>query len=35
LIEVKSAPGAGTTVNIRFQIDPQLVDRTHEGGESP
>jgi signal transduction histidine kinase len=33
LIEVKSAPGAGTTVNIRFQIDPQLIDPvSQEGG---
>jgi GAF domain-containing protein len=34
LIEIESAPGVGTTVNIRFQIDPLMIDRTHESGES-
>jgi signal transduction histidine kinase len=34
LIEVESQPGAGTTVTIRFQIDPRLIDRTPSGGES-
>jgi signal transduction histidine kinase len=33
LIEVESQPGSGTTVNIRFQIDPQMIDRTPEGDE--
>ena len=33
LIEVESQPGSGTTVNIRFQIDPQLIDPTPEGDE--
>ena len=33
LIEIESEPGSGTTVNIRFQIDPQLIDRTPEGGD--
>jgi signal transduction histidine kinase len=32
LIEVESQPGSGTTVNIRFQIDPRLIRRTPEGG---
>jgi signal transduction histidine kinase len=27
LIEVDSEPGSGTTVNIRFQIHPQMIDR--------
>jgi signal transduction histidine kinase len=34
LIEVESQPGVGTTVNIRFQIDPQLIGRAPSGGES-
>lgn len=34
LIEVESTPGSGTTVNIRFQIDPQLINRKPQGGES-
>jgi GAF domain-containing protein len=34
LIEVESEPGTGTTVNIRFQIEPQLIDRMPEEGES-
>jgi signal transduction histidine kinase len=33
LIDVDSLPGSGTTVNIRFQIDPQLVNRNPQGGE--
>jgi signal transduction histidine kinase len=33
LIEVESEPGSGTTVSIRFQIDPQLMDRMPRGGE--
>jgi signal transduction histidine kinase len=33
LIDVQSQPGSGTTVNIRFQIDPQMIDRTPQGGE--
>jgi hypothetical protein len=33
LIDVESHPGPGTTVNIQFQIDPQLVDRVPPGGE--
>jgi signal transduction histidine kinase len=33
LIEVESEPGSGTTVNIRFQIDPQMIDQTPEGPE--
>jgi len=32
LIEVDSEPGTGTTVDIRFQIDPQLIGRMPEGG---
>jgi signal transduction histidine kinase len=35
LIEIESEPGSGTTVNIRFQIDPQVIDRTPEGGDLP
>ena len=35
LIEIESEPGSGTTVNIRFQIDPQVIDRTPEGGDVP
>jgi len=34
LIEVESQPGLGTTVNIRFQIEPQMIDRTPEEDES-
>jgi signal transduction histidine kinase len=33
LIEVDSVPGSGTTVNIRFQIDPEAIDGTLEEGE--
>ena len=33
LIEVESEPGLGTTVHIRFQIDPQQVGHTPEGGD--
>ena len=33
LIEVESQPGSGTTVTIRFQIDPQLIDRMPSGDE--
>ncbi|MGD0242726.1 MAG: GAF domain-containing protein [Streptosporangiaceae bacterium] len=33
LIDVESVPSEGTTVNIRFQVDPQLVDHGAEGGE--
>jgi len=32
LIEVDSEPGSGTTVNIRFQIDPEMIDPMPEGG---
>jgi signal transduction histidine kinase len=35
LIDITSKPGAGTTVNIRFQIDPQMIGRTPEGGDVP
>jgi signal transduction histidine kinase len=34
LIDVESQPGSGTTVTIRFQIDPQLIGRAPSGGES-
>lgn len=34
LIEVESEPGSGTTVNIRFQIDPKLTGRMPPGGEA-
>jgi signal transduction histidine kinase len=34
LIEIESEPGSGTTVNIRFQIEPQMIDRMPEEGES-
>lgn len=34
LIEVDSEPGTGTTVNIRFQIDPQLINREPQGDRS-
>ena len=33
LIDIDSKPGLGTTVSIRFQIDPELIDRTAEGGD--
>jgi nitrogen-specific signal transduction histidine kinase len=33
LIDVESKPGSGTTVNIRFQIDPQLISQMPRGGE--
>jgi two-component system NtrC family sensor kinase len=33
LIEVESHPGSGTTVNIRFQIDPQMIDESLQKGE--
>jgi signal transduction histidine kinase len=33
LIEVESTPGSGTTVHIRFQIDPHLVEQMPQGGE--
>jgi signal transduction histidine kinase len=32
LVEIESTPGLGTTVNIRFQIDPQVINRMPEGG---
>ncbi|NUR58528.1 MAG: GAF domain-containing sensor histidine kinase [Catenulispora sp.] len=32
LIDIESEPGVGTTVNIRFQIDPQLINRQPQGG---
>jgi signal transduction histidine kinase len=35
LIEIESEPGAGTTVHIRFQIDPQVIGQTPEGGDVP
>ena len=35
LIEIESEPGSGTTVHIRFQIDPQAIDRTPEGVDQP
>jgi len=35
LIEIESKPGKGTTVNIRFQIDPLAIGRTAEGGDLP
>ena len=28
LVEIESERGSGTTVDIRFQIDPQAIDRT-------
>jgi signal transduction histidine kinase len=34
LIEVDSQLGSGTTVNIRFQIDPQVIDQVPDGGEA-
>lgn len=33
LIEIESTPGLGTTVTIRFQIDPQIIRRMPEGDE--
>jgi signal transduction histidine kinase len=33
LIDVDSEPGVGTTVNIRFQIDPEAIDRIPEEGD--
>jgi signal transduction histidine kinase len=33
LVEIESTPGLGTTVNIRFQIDPQIINRPPEGDE--
>ena len=33
LIDIESQPGVGTTVNIRFQIDPLTIDHTPAGGE--
>ena len=33
LIEIESEPDSGTTVHIRFQIDPQLIDQMPQGGE--
>ena len=33
LIEVDSQPGSGTTVTIRFQIDPQVIDGILEEGD--
>jgi GAF domain-containing protein len=33
LIEVESEPGSGTTVNIRFQIDPEMIDPMPRGDE--
>jgi signal transduction histidine kinase len=32
LIEVESRPGSGTTVKIRFQIDPQVIHPVPQGG---
>jgi signal transduction histidine kinase len=32
LIDVDTEPGTGTTVNIKFQIDPQLINREIQGG---
>jgi nitrogen-specific signal transduction histidine kinase len=34
LIEVESAPGSGTTVSIRFQIEPEMINWTPEGDDS-
>jgi len=33
LIDVESEPRLGTTVNIRFQVDPPPIDDNAEGGE--
>jgi signal transduction histidine kinase len=30
LIDIESLPGSGTTVNIRFQIDPSLIEHVRE-----
>lgn len=35
LIDIQSEHGAGTTVSIRFQIDPQLIGQTPQGGDAP
>jgi signal transduction histidine kinase len=32
LIDIDSRPGSGTTVNIRFQIDPQMIHQVPQGG---
>lgn len=34
LIEIESEPESGTTVNIRFQLDPQIVDQMPGGDEA-
>jgi signal transduction histidine kinase len=34
LIDVESNAGLGTTVNVRFQIDPQMIDGSAQEGES-
>jgi signal transduction histidine kinase len=34
LMDVESAPGAGTTVNIRFQIDPEIIHPILKEAES-
>lgn len=34
LIEIDSQAGSGTTVTIRFQIDPQMIVRMAQGGEA-
>jgi signal transduction histidine kinase len=34
LIEIDSQPGSGTTVKIRFQIDPQIISKMREEGET-
>jgi signal transduction histidine kinase len=34
LVEAESQPGKGTTVHIRFQIDPQAIGRTPQGDET-
>ncbi|HTU74765.1 MAG TPA: GAF domain-containing protein [Trebonia sp.] len=33
LIDVDSTPGEGTTVHMRFQVDPQMIDEAPEGTE--
>jgi hypothetical protein len=33
-MDVESAPGAGTTVNIRFQIDPEIIHPILKEAES-
>ena len=35
LMEIESRPGSGTTVNIRFQIEPRTIHRIPERGEQP